>query len=194
MNDRYPLLVVIDGEQARSNGEMDKSLDNLIGKTVAPMIVAFVPAVDWREFGGSKTVEFTRAQVEELIPLLDKTFRTDARRESRAVMGQRGGGSAAIFVALHHPEAFSHAAAQSFEFGDLEEDLTAASGETHDLALMFHWGHYDRSVARRDSESVVEALQENGYRPKTFDSYDGYGWAMWQGRTAEILQALFPLQ
>ena len=85
---RYPLLVVNDGDQALSLGEMDKSLDNLIGKTVAPVIVAFVPTRPiWRELGGSRTAEYTRAQVEELIPLLDTTFRTDARRESRAVMG-----------------------------------------------------------------------------------------------------------
>ncbi len=200
---RYPLLVVNDDEQALSIGEMDKSLDNLIGKTIAPVIVAFVPGVSGREFG-SKAAEYTRAQVEELIPLLDKTFRTDARRESRAVMGQSrygGPGFAAIYLALHHPEIVSRAAAQSYEHGELEEDLmAAASGEKRDLELLFHWSSYDYFDpffdfdARRDAKSVVAALEKNGYSPKILESNDGAGWGMWQGRTAEILEALFPLQ
>jgi enterochelin esterase-like enzyme/outer membrane protein assembly factor BamB len=201
---RYPLLVVNDGEQALSIGEMDKSLDNLVGKTVAPVIVAFVPSANWREFGGSRTAEYTRAQAEELIPLLDKTFRTDARRESRAVLGQSshgGTGFAAMYLALHHPGIVSRAAAQSYQHGELEEDLMAAvSGEKHDLELLFHWSSYDAFDpffdfdARRDAQSVVAALEKNGYSPKVFESNDGVGWGMWQGRTAEILEALFPLQ
>jgi len=201
---RYPLLVVNDGDQALSIGEMDKSLDNLIGKSVAPVIVAFVPVANWREFGGSMTTDYTRAQVEELVPLLDETFRTDARRESRAVMGQDPYGSAgftAMYGALHHPEIFSRAAAQSYQHGEFEEELmAAASGEKHDLELVFHWSSYDRFDpffdfdARRDARSVVAALEKNGYRPKTLESNDGVGWGMWQGRMAEILETLFPLQ
>lgn len=197
---RYPLLVVNDGGQALSIGEMDKSLDNLIGKRVAPVIVAFVPGADWREYDGSRTAEYTRAQVEELIPLLDKTFRTDARRESRAVLGTGSSGFAAMYLALHHPGVFSRAAAQSYEHGEFEENLmAAASGEKHDLELVFHWSSYDRLLpfwdfdARRDAKSVVAALEKNGYSPKILESNDGVGWGMWQGRTAEILEALFPL-
>ncbi|MEM8932242.1 MAG: PQQ-binding-like beta-propeller repeat protein [Acidobacteriota bacterium] len=199
--ERYPLLVVHRGDEALSLGEMDKSLDNLIGKTVAPVIVAFVPAANWRELGGSRTVSYLQAQVEELIPLLDETYRTDARRESRAVMGKLGAGFAAVYAALHYPHVFSKAAARSFEHGELEEELMAAvSGEKHDLDLLFHWSSYDKYDplfgfdARRDAESVVAALEANGYRPRTFESDDGFGWGMWQGRTAEILEALFPLQ
>ena len=199
--DRYPLLLVNDAAQAISSGEMDKSLDNLIGETVAPIIVAFVPPLGG-ELGGLKTADYTRAQAEELIPLLDKTFRTDARRESRAVTGQDfygGAGFASIFLALHHPETVSRAAAQSYEHGALEEDLMAAvSGEKHDLELVFHWSSHDRSYpffefdARRDSTNMVAALEKNGYRPKIIKSDDGFGWGMWQGRMAEILEALFP--
>ena len=201
---RYPLLIVNDGEKALSIGGMDRSLDNLIGETVAPMIVAFVPVVRWREFGGRETAEYTQAQAQELIPLLDKTFRTDARRESRAVLGQGsygGAGFAAMYLALYHPGVVSRAAAQSYQHGELEEDLmAAASGKKHDLKLLFHWSSYDDVDpyfdfdARRDAKSVVAVLEKNGYDPKTFESNDGVGWGMWQGRTAEILGELFPFQ
>ncbi|MEM8960799.1 MAG: alpha/beta hydrolase-fold protein, partial [Acidobacteriota bacterium] len=200
-NRRYPLLVVNDGTEALSNGQIDKSLDNLIGETVAPVIVAFVPSAIWRELGGTMTAEYARAQAEELIPLLDNTFRTDARRESRAVLGQAGAGFSALYAALHYPEVFSQAAAQSYEHGDLEEDLmTAASGDQHDLELVLHWSSYDRLIpywdfdARRDAQNVVAALENNGYSPTIIESNDGAGWGMWQGRMAEVLEALFPVE
>ena len=140
----------------------------------------------------------------ELIPLLDKNFRTDARRESRAILGQDfygGAGFAAMYLALHHPEVVSRAAAQSYEHAALKDDiLAAASGAKHDLDLVFHWSSHDRFYpfwdfdARRDAENMVATLQDNGYRPKVIESDDGFGWGMWQGRMAEILEALFPLQ
>ncbi|MEM1183220.1 MAG: PQQ-binding-like beta-propeller repeat protein [Acidobacteriota bacterium] len=202
--DRYPLLIVNRGDQALEFGELDKSLDNLIGEKVAPMIVAFVPVGNPRELGGVLTADYTRAQVDELIPLLDRTYRTDPRRESRAVLGQDRYGSAsfaAIFLALLHPEAVSRAAAQSYEHGQFEEELlAAASGEKHDLKLIFHWSSYDRQVpfwdwdARREAQAVVAALEKNGYRPKVLESTDGPGWGLWQSRLDEILEALFPLR
>ncbi len=201
---RYPLLVINDGDAALSIGEMDKSLDNLIGKTVAPVIVAFVPSVNGSELSGLRTADYARAQVEELIPLLDSAYRTDARRESRAVMGQDPYGSAsfaAMYLALHHPGTFSKAAVQSYEHGALVEELMAAvSSEKHDLELVFHWSSYDSYDpffdfdARRDAKNLVAALEGNGYSPKTFESNDGVGWGMWQGQMAEILEALFPLR
>ena len=41
---------------------------------------------------------------------------------------------------------------------------------------------------------MVATLEKNGYDPTVFESDDGFGWGMWQGRMAEILEALFPLE
>ena len=189
--------------QDAPNFEIPRSLDNLIGETVAPVIVAFVPNKGG-ELDGMKTGDYTRAQVEELIPLLDKTYRTDARRESRAVTGQDfygGAGFASMYLAFHYPGTISRVGALSYENGALVDDLLAAiSGEKHDLDLVFHWSSHDRHYpfwdfnARRDSENMVKRLKKKGYQPKVIKSDDGFGWGMWQGRMAEVLEALFPLK
>lgn len=200
----YPLLLVLEGDQALSTGAMDRSLDNLIGQTVAPVIAAFIPTLQYVELDGSEVAAFTDALADELIPLLDERFRTDARREARAVLGQDrygGAGFTAMYLALLHPETVARAAAQSYQDSHLGEDLlAAASGEKHDLELVFHWSSYDYLDpffdfdSRRDAQSLVMVLEQNGYEPKIFESNDGFGWGMWQGRMDDVLEALFPLR
>ncbi len=200
--ERYPLLVVHYGDQALSEGEVDKSLDNLIGDRVAPLIAAFVPRAHWSEYGGSGTKEYVRALARELIPRLDGSFRTRPEASSRAVMGAGSAGFASVFAALHHPDTFSRAAAQSYYHGDLKDDLMAAitEGEKRDLELLFHWSSYDYRDpsrdfdARADAESMVARLREKGYEPRILEADDGVGWGMWQARTGEILEAFFPLE
>jgi len=47
--------------------------------------------------------------VKELVPLIDRTYRTQARREARVVTGFSMGGGGAVRLALKHPDLFSAA-------------------------------------------------------------------------------------
>lgn len=47
--------------------------------------------------------------VEEIVPLIDREFRTIARAESRAVIGDFWGGYAALKLAMRHPDQFGSA-------------------------------------------------------------------------------------
>lgn len=55
---------LMDGDWALSAGEMDEGLDNLTGRTMAPVIAACVPKVQHRELGGSMTADNARAPSE----------------------------------------------------------------------------------------------------------------------------------
>ena len=88
--ERYPLLLVLSGGRegepgALTLGKMDHSLDNLIGTSVAPLVVAFVPVL-WPEHN-PEAAGFARALAEELVPLLEKSYRTVGRTEARGIMG-----------------------------------------------------------------------------------------------------------
>src|SRR5207248_722253 len=54
--------------------------------------------------------------VRELVPRIDRDYRTDARPKSRAVGGASMGGIAAAGLALEHPELFGAALCQSGAF------------------------------------------------------------------------------
>ncbi|MCP3961705.1 MAG: PQQ-binding-like beta-propeller repeat protein [bacterium] len=197
--ERYPLLVVNHGDQALLHGGVDRSLDNLIGKSVAPVIVAFVPRADWREYGGSLAAEYAQALEEELIPTLDGSFRTT---KERGIVGVGSAGFAAVYAAFKRPGLFDKAAAQSFYKGDLHDDLLALidEGDKRDLELLFHWSGYDYRDprrdfdARRDAKELTAKLREKGYEPRILEVDDGVGWGMWQAQTGAILEAFYPLE
>ena len=128
---RYPVMLVVDGLPVLRFGEMDRSLDNLIGTTVRPMMVAFVgpsksPDVSYREAGGPEvyrehggelTAVLARALAEELVPRLDASYRTIRHPDARAVMGVRAAGLVALSAAVHHPSVFGNVAVQSMWLG-----------------------------------------------------------------------------
>ena len=200
--ERYPVLVVNHGDQALATGQIDRSLDNLIGKTVEPVIVALVPRQSWPEFAGSLTGEFSEALAKELVPTLDKTFRTRADRGSRGILGVGSAGFAAIYSAFKQPQVFGKAGAQSFYKGDLHDDLLAMieQGDRRGMDVLLHWSSYgyadpDQDLdSRRDGRDLVAKLKTQGFDPTVIETDDGVGWGMWQAQTGRILEAFFPLK
>jgi enterochelin esterase family protein len=100
-------------------------LDRLIAAgSVRPMIVVMP---DCRtKFGGSQyinsaaTGRYEDHLVSELVPYIDRRFRTRAEREQRAVMGKSSGGYGATVLAMRHPDLFGlavdHSGDKFFDF------------------------------------------------------------------------------
>jgi enterochelin esterase family protein len=117
---RYPVLYLQhgSGEDETSwgvQGKTDISMDHLIaGKLAVPMIVVMdrgyatdptaQPTGD-RRFGGFNT--FERVVTEELVPLIDRTYRTLADRDHRAISGLSMGGFQATSIGFNHTDMFS---------------------------------------------------------------------------------------
>ncbi|MDR0961561.1 MAG: esterase [Mediterranea sp.] len=122
---RYPVLYLQHGggEDERgwpNQGNMAYIMDNLIaaGK-VQPMIV--VMNCGYAVFAGQPIPEqqpnarssmdafvaFTDMMVKDVIPLVDKTYRTLSDREHRAMAGLSWGGKQTLDTTLGHPELFS---------------------------------------------------------------------------------------
>jgi hypothetical protein len=104
---------------------LPERLDRLIGDgTMGPMIVAFPDCMTL--LGGSQYIDssvcgpYGRHLVEELVPAVDRAFRTLPDRDHRAVLGKSSGGFGAMVHAMLHPETWGAAAVHSgdsyFEF------------------------------------------------------------------------------
>ena len=197
---RHGLLIVHTGDQALTHGLMDRTLDNLIGKTVAPLVVAFVPQVQFGE-GNSEIAEYSTALAEELVPLLEASYRTFGRPQARGVMGAGEGAVISLYVVFEHPGLFGEVALQSLFMLDLKDDVAALieSSAPQDLDLYIEWSRHDfkdvpRRDARAESREIVKVLEKKGYDPVTREVADGTGWGGWRLRTDRILESLFPLE
>ena len=196
---RYPLLVANHGDNLLRGGLMQNSLDNLVGHTVEPLIAVFVPRVAGPEYGGEQAENYTRFLVEELLPHIDKHYRTDPSR--RAIMGPGSAGVAAMVAAFTRPDVFRQAAVQSFypivPAQDRLPRAIAAEGPKPELVYVVYSNRdYDLGSGRKAKDASQELLAElRAANVKVVEQVADYspGWGGWRGQDDEILAALFPL-
>lgn len=126
--ERYPVFYLIHGgggdEEAWVDmGRAPEIFDNLIAQgKMAPMIVVIPNANDWEvtspnhvtppEVGmGPGTpntiLRFPESLVSDLVPFVDKNYRTKADRDDRAIAGLSRGGAQTLDAALNHLDMFS---------------------------------------------------------------------------------------
>lgn len=117
-NNKYPVLYLQHGwgedETAWSNqGHANLIMDNLIaeGKIEPFIIVMTYGMTNEIKFGGLRNFDITPFQtvmVEELIPYVDKKFRTKADKSHRAMAGLSMGGMETKQITLNKPNIFSY--------------------------------------------------------------------------------------
>ena len=121
---RYPVLYLLHGgggdEDAwLSNGRVAQILDNLIAEgRVRPMIVVMPngnatqsASADYMTVteptGSFLNMAFADSLATDLVPFIDRTYRTLADRDDRAISGLSMGGAHAVWAAFHHIDQFA---------------------------------------------------------------------------------------
>lgn len=110
----YPVLYLLHGYTDDHTswlqfGRMDKILDDCTnGGTVPPFIVVMPDAgVSFYINSADNKVRYEDMFVGELIPFIDKTYRTRPKKEFRAVAGLSMGGYGSLIYALKYPGLFA---------------------------------------------------------------------------------------
>jgi S-formylglutathione hydrolase FrmB len=104
---------------------LPQRLDRLLAQgRIEPMIVVFPDC--FTRLGGSQYIDsavcgdYAQHLVQEVVPLVDATFRTAPHRDHRAVLGKSSGGFGAIVHAMLHPRTWGafacHSGDSYFEF------------------------------------------------------------------------------
>jgi enterochelin esterase-like enzyme len=202
---RYPTLYVNYGRLSIDAARIPNTLDNLIGKTVRPVIAVFIYTPNgFAEYARAQRDQYAEMVAKELVPFIDKTYRTIAKAEARAFMGGDEGGYAAINTAFQHPGVIGMLAGQSTHLltgagGDELRDLIRNS-EKIPVRFYLDWGAYDYRNTQggyswiTDNKNLVTMLEEKGYSWTGGEVSEGWGFASWRNRTDKILEEFFPLQ
>jgi hypothetical protein len=138
---QYPSVYMLQGylghlEMWRNRTPLQKTfietVDELLSSgTVPPTIVVFVDA--WTKYGGSQFVDspgtgqYHSYLCDEIVPWVDRHYRTLAHRDHRGISGKSSGGYGAMITPMMRPDLFSglatHAGDALFEYTCLAKFL-----------------------------------------------------------------------
>lgn len=206
---KYPVLYLLHGaggdEEAWSSmGRAAQILDNLIQKGLAkPMIVVMpngnpnqqaavtmgLPNADVNYRDPKFANAYVRSLCEEIVPFIDKEFRTINKPASRAIAGLSMGGGHTISASALYPELFDYICPLSAA-GSLTPEQAAALKKAGIKLYMVCCGNTDflwnGSLALK---KVLEDAQMDNF--EFFESEGGHVWANWRLYLNTFAQKLF---
>lgn len=152
-----PLLFVFDGERFQSEGQLAKSLDNLVAaKAIPPLVAVFVSPIDLQLRGKElpNSDGFAAFMADELMPWV-KTHTGLSPKASRTILsGASYGGLGSMTIALKYPDVFGNVLSISGsywwspEFKQLSENYVAAlvaSSPQRDIKVYLSSGLFETS-------------------------------------------------
>ncbi|QDU70938.1 alpha/beta hydrolase [Mucisphaera calidilacus] len=190
-----PVVYVTDGHEYLDErlGGMVTVLDNLIADEVLrPVIAVFVDPRD-PQTGQNRRAEqyidngnFVAFLAEDLVPLIDRNFRTDASATARTIMGTSLGGLNAAYTTALRPDVFGNAGVQSPAFWTFTEIY--GWYQTLDLQdqvriSMTGGAEYDGT----GGATMDVILGANGYDYSYLEVNEGHSWGQWRGLLDTIL-------
>lgn len=92
--------------------------------------------VDLWHPGASRDTKFDRFIIDELLPFLDKTYRTIPDRRFRAIDGACGGGAIALITAFRNPSAFANCGGMQTDLGSFPNVFQFLEGNTDEIRTL----------------------------------------------------------
>ena len=197
---KYPVLYLLHGaggdeEAGSSMGRTAQILDNLIAKGLAkPMIVVMpngnpnqqaaqtfgLPTTeyDWRDPANRNL--YVQSLVEEIVPFIEKNYRTVAKKSHRAIAGLSMGGGHTIAASGMYPNVFDYICPLSMG-ANKSEELSAQLQGIKKAGYKLYWlacGNTD--FLFEQANQLDEALTENGLEHTYYVSEGGHVWANWR--------------
>lgn len=192
--EKLPTLYMLHGQAATSDQWIEigltASADQLITeKKIQPLIIIMPFEESWHF--GPEGSEFGTALLEDVIPFIDKQYRTDSARSARAIGGLSRGGNWAVYLGFSHPEVFSAIGAHSSplfygEFGRIEQEVEGASSLTEFPSIYVDMGKKDE---QKDKVlGFVDLLKEIGIAYEFHQNEGRHENAYWSAHVSEYLQ------
>ncbi len=205
---RYPVLYLLHGysdteETWRTTGRANVILDNLIaeGKAV-PMIVVMPYGYatpqpgdgegQWPDWFGRVTPRFDSYLMRELIPLIEKEYRTKPDGANRAIAGLSMGGGQSLYCGLKNLGTFGYLGAFSSAVyvevhGNLADDTAAIN-----KALKLFWiGCGTEDFLYESNSGMIGVLEQRGIKHTAHITGGSHEWRLWREYLGEFAVLLF---
>lgn len=138
-------------------------------------------------FGGA----FPESLVKDVIPYIDRNYRTMANKDSRAIAGLSMGGGHTVAATSAHPEVFSYVGVFSMgTAADISDKLEALKKDGVKYYYVGH-GKDDPVVKVAQGQNLAAQLEKVGINYHYTESTGGHTWANWRIYLNELAPSLF---
>jgi enterochelin esterase-like enzyme len=184
-----------------AHGKAHWILDALIaGKKAVPMIIvmpdghALPPgAGGFGEYGSANSAALCRELIEDIIPLVERTYKVAAKPASRAFAGLSMGGHHALTAALNHHDTFGWIGAFSSApppTNTVAAGLESAEAVNRDLKLFWIACGKKDFLFQRNREFTA-LLKDKGIRYEYVETEGDHSWPVWRRYLGEFAPKLF---
>jgi enterochelin esterase-like enzyme len=198
--DDLPTIYVTDGHEYMDTqmGSLPIVLDNLIADgRIQPVIAVFVdprdpdhPFVNHRERQYVTNDDFGAFLTEQLIPLIDFVYKTDARPESRLILGTSLGGLNSAYMGLTHPDTFGLLGIQSPALW-VDTTVIDTYEEIDPLPLKIFMSQGSIWDDIENTHRLRDIFEAKGYPMHYIEIPEGHSWGNWRALLDDMLIYFF---
>ena len=207
---RFPVLYLFHGSGDNEAtwtdfGRAHDILDNLVATGKAKPILVVMPdghtmppvprdSPKAAEVRSKNVSSFEADLLNDVLPLIDTTYRTRADRESRAIIGLSMGGNQSLIIGLNHPDLFAWVGGMSSAVREPDTQLAPffkdASAANDNLRLLwFACGKDDFLL--KDNQTLHSMLTGKQVRHTYVESDGAHAWPVWRRYLAEFAPLVF---
>jgi enterochelin esterase family protein len=210
---RYPVLYLLHGNgEAQNgwvmNGRANIILDNAIAEGAAKPMIVVMPqghALQGANVGPLERIagetsmfspRFPRDLLDDVIPLVERTYRVESGARQRAIAGLSMGGGQALSIGLAHHETFSYvlgfSAAVGGQMGNADDVYKAIDAKGAAKKFRLVWVSCGRQdFLFENNKQFVAGLSARGV-PVTYRETEGaHVWGVWRHNLRDVLPLLF---
>jgi enterochelin esterase family protein len=212
---QYPALYLLHGYSDDASGwtavgKANLIMDTLISqRNIQPMIVVMplgygAPEIVQRSTASTRPFNnpalreknfsnFTAALIDEVIPLVERTYKVNPDRDSRAIAGLSMGGAESLLTGLNRLDKFSWIG--SFSAGGLGSDFAVAFPQLSAAAnskihlLWIACGTDDRLIG--PNRDLVQWLKSKDVRLTAIETPGMHTWMVWRNNLIHFAPLLF---
>lgn len=205
---RYPVLYLLHGyggsEASWSvSGRAGVILDNLITAGEAEPMILVMPRgyaaatqraagdTSWGQWAARTTAGVSAYVTDELIPIIDGSYRTRADADQRALAGLSMGGGQALHIGLRHPQHFAWLGAFSSAVHPAYFDQLLDPDVVRPPSRLFWIGCGRDDFLFEANVEFTKELESRQFDHVVQFTDGGHGWAVWQEYLREFSGRLF---
>jgi enterochelin esterase family protein len=211
---RYPVLYLLHGfandhHSWHRYGRANDILDNLLAeRSIDPFLVVMPLGYGGARVNGDGTgiapasgdrgdvALYERDLLEDVIPMIDKKYRTIADRKSRAIVGFSMGGGQAGRFGLRHLTTFSRVGIMSAGMapgadGEPIVSLAATRDKTNALIDLLWIACGKDDAALKGARTLHQSLEQAGIEHTYLETEGAHHWRVWRRYLRDLAPLLF---